>query len=87
MTARLLPVLLTVLAGLSLTGACVLQGVGQDASQAWTAFLGFSGALLGVHIPAPATLPAPATVPVGDAAGPSVSFPPGPAAALTPADG
>ena len=49
-----LPALLTILAVASLAGACTLDALGKpDASQAWTAFLAFSSALLGVHIPAP----------------------------------
>ncbi len=52
---KYLPVLLTILCVCSLAAACTLDVVAAaHASQAWTAFLAFSGALLGVHIPAPA---------------------------------
>lgn len=51
---RYLPALLALLAVCSLAAGCCLDVFSPaHAGEAWTAFLGFSGALLGVHIPAP----------------------------------
>lgn len=54
-STKYLPFLLTLLAVCSLAAACTLDVVAAaHASEAWTAFIAFSSALLGVHIPSPA---------------------------------
>lgn len=53
MTPKYLPIILAVLALASLVAAVTLQILHDDPSNEWTAFLSFSAALLGVHIPAP----------------------------------
>lgn len=51
---KYLPILLTLLCLGSLAAAVVLDiWSPTHANEAWTAFLAFGGALLGVHIPAP----------------------------------
>lgn len=61
MSSKYLPFLVATLALASLAGAIVLDALGktgaEGAQDAWTAFLAFSGALLGLHIPAPAAGP------------------------------
>lgn len=55
---KYLPILLAVLCICSLAAACTLDVTSAThAGQAWTAFIAFSAALLGVHIPAPAAGP------------------------------
>jgi hypothetical protein len=52
---RYLPIILAVLTVASLAAACCLDiWAHADASEAWTAFIAFSAALLGIHIPPPA---------------------------------
>lgn len=51
---KYLPVILALLAFASLAGAVVLAALhNPQAKEAWTAFIAFAAALLGVHIPAP----------------------------------
>lgn len=52
---KYLPIILALLTLASLVSAVVLQAIGKDAQEAWTAFLAFGGTLLGVHIPSPSS--------------------------------
>ena len=51
---KYLPIILAVLTVASLAAACCLDiWAHADAGEAWTAFIAFAAALLGIHIPAP----------------------------------
>jgi hypothetical protein len=51
---KYLAAILALLAVATLIAAVVLQILGDDNSNEWTAFLSFSAALLALHIPSPA---------------------------------